>query len=156
MKKKGALTPKQRLDLQARACVMTDLGRSQQSVADELGVSRRTVIRWLEKRGDAGADLESAIQRHMESDEYVSHVTESVTLNKGECDNVTFLETVDKYLAAAFVAFTKHLEYSQDETWFKGQDPDKVAIFDGVHADKVLRVLDSISGAQRSAGDGGA
>jgi len=58
---------------------------------------------------------------------------------------------VDNYLRAAFRAWTKHVEYSEDEEWFRKQDPDKVGQFDGVHADKVFRALDAIAAAQRDA-----
>jgi len=105
------------------AGVMADLimGMSQREAAEKHGVSRDSVQRW------AKTIPESAIKKEE-----------------------NFKQLVDGFLREAFVTFTTHLRYAQDEEWFKKHDPDKVAIFDGTYADKVFRALDAISTSQRA------
>jgi len=115
----------------AQAVILIEEGATIGQVAEKLKVSVRTVGRWVRKAKDLGANLEGTVRNN-------------VIVKKDE----EFSVLVDNYLRAAFVAWTKHLEYSEDEAWFRKQDPDKVAIFDGVHADKVFRALDAIANAQ--------
>ena len=107
------------------AAVMADLmmGMSYRKAAEKHGVTHPTVMKWAENLPE-------------------------LTTKKEE----NFRQLVDGFLREAFVTFTTHLRYAQDEEWFKSHDPDKVAIFDGTYADKVFRALDSIASSQRAIG----
>lgn len=120
----------------AHGLALLEAGIPPETVAEILKVTERTLQRWRKDAKDKGLDL--------------THVVAKSVAEKKESE---FLEALEGYMHQAFVTFTKHLEYASDESYFKKQDPDKIATFDGIHADKVFRVLDAIAEHQRNAID---
>lgn len=116
----------------AQGIALLEAGIPPGQVMDILKVTDRTVRRWVADAEKKGHDLRTVVR--------------SVVQAKKEAQ---FVEALETYMEEAFVTFTEHLKHARSKEWFEKQDPDKVAVFDGVHADKVFKVLDAIAEHQR-------
>ena len=109
----------------AQGLALLAIGSTVEDVVETTGRSKRTVYRWLASQ--EGHEL-----------------VDVVKANDAKGDS-TFLASLEEYMSVAIKTFIAHLEMSQRADWFEKHSPDKIAIFDGVHADKVFLILDALA-----------
>jgi len=125
-RKEWIMTKAQKLKAQGLALLAT--GSTVGDVVEITGVSPRTVYRWIAVAGQNGYELADIVRR-----------------NAALKAEGAFLAKLENYMEIAITTSSQHLEMSQSYEWFEKQSPEKLAIFHGVHIDKVIWILDALA-----------